>query len=54
MADAPKAKGKGKKTPKNTKIILIAVGGALGVFALYKVYEDYKANNSAAAHSVTM
>lgn len=49
MADAPAPKkGKGKKTPKNTKIILIAVGGALGVFALYKVYEDYKANNSAA------
>jgi len=53
MADAPKAKGKGKKTPKNTKIILIAVGGALGVYAVYKIYEDYKANNSAATTTAT-
>jgi hypothetical protein len=53
VADAPKAKGKGKKTPKNTKIILIAVGGALGVYAVYKIYEDYKANNSAATTTAT-
>jgi hypothetical protein len=54
VADAPAPKkGKGKKTPKNTKIIMIAVGGALGVFALYKVYEDYKANNSAATTTAT-